>query len=112
MSSGAALVEASAGVIRRGREIAGVALEAAAADIEFARGRFTIAGTDRSIGILELAQRLRAGLKLPPELPQSLDVSRAADTPPSAFPNGCHIAEVEIDHDTGAVAVVRYAMVN
>ena len=112
MSSGAALVEASAEVIRRGREIAGVALEAAAADIEFARGRFTIAGTDRSIGILELAQRLRAGLKLPPELPQSLDVSLAADTPPSAFPNGCHIAEVEIDPDTGAVAVVRYAMVN
>jgi aerobic carbon-monoxide dehydrogenase large subunit len=112
MSSGSALAEASVEVIRRGKEIAGVALEAAAADIEFAQGRFTIAGTDRSIGLLELAQRLRSGLRLPAELPQSLDVSLAADTPPSAFPNGCHIAEVEIDPDTGWVAVVRYAMVN
>jgi aerobic carbon-monoxide dehydrogenase large subunit len=112
MASGSALVEASAEVIRRGKEIAGVALEAAAADIEFAHGRFTIAGTDRSIGLLELAQRLRAGLKLPPELPQSLDVALATNSPPSAFPNGCHIAEVEVDPDTGWVAVVRYAMVN
>jgi carbon-monoxide dehydrogenase large subunit len=112
MASGTAFVEASAEVIRRGKEIAGVALEAAAADIEFAQGRFTIAGTDRSIGLLELAARLRAGLQLPPELPPSLDVSLAVNTPPSAFPNGCHIAEVEIDPDTGWITVVRYAMVN
>jgi aerobic carbon-monoxide dehydrogenase large subunit len=112
MASGSALVEASRQVIERGKEIAGVVLEAAAADIEFGRGRFTIAGTDRSIGLLELAQKLRAGLKPPAELPQSLDVALATNSPPSAFPNGCHIAEVEIDPETGAVAVVRYAMVN
>ncbi len=112
MASGSALVEASQQVIQRGKEIAGVVLEAAVADIEFGRGRFTIAGTDRSIGLLELAQKLRAGLNLPAELPQSLDVAFATNSPPSAFPNGCHIAEVEIDPDTGAVAVVRYAMVN
>jgi aerobic carbon-monoxide dehydrogenase large subunit len=76
------------------------------------RGRFVIAGTDRSIGLLDLAARLRAGLKLPPELPQSLDVSLAANNPPSAFPNGCHIAEVEVDPETGVVAVVKYTMVN
>jgi carbon-monoxide dehydrogenase large subunit len=112
MSSGSALVEASRQVIQRGKEIAGFVLEAAAADIEFARGRFTIAGTDRSIGILELAGRLRSGLTLPSELPQTLDVALATNSPPSAFPNGCHIAEVEIDPETGRVAVVRYAMVN
>ncbi len=112
MASGSALVEASHQVIQRGKEIAGIVLEAAAADIEFGRGRFTIAGTDRSIGLLELAQKLRAGLKLPAELPQSLDVALATNSPPSAFPNGCHVAEVEIDPETGAVAVVRYAMVN
>jgi carbon-monoxide dehydrogenase large subunit len=93
-------------------EIARYMLEASAADIEFGRGRFTIAGTDRSIGLLELAQRLRSGVKLPAELPQSLDVALSTDSPPSSFPNGCHIAEVEIDPETGAVAVVRYAMVN
>ncbi len=112
MASGTALVEASEQVIARGKEIAGFVLEAAAADIVFANGRFVIAGTDRSIGLLELAQKLRADLKLPPELPQSLDVALAANTPPSAFPNGCHIAEVEIDPDTGSVAVVKYTMVN
>jgi aerobic carbon-monoxide dehydrogenase large subunit len=112
MASGTALVEASAEVIARGREVAGFVLEAAVADIEFARGRFTIAGTDRSIRLLELAQRLRSGLKLPPALPQSLDVALAINSPPSAFPNGCHIAEVEIDLETGVVAVVKYTMVN
>ena len=112
MASGTALVEASAEVVKRGREIAGYVLEAAAADIEFVRGRFVIAGTDRSISLLDLADRLHSGLKLPPELPQSLDVSLASNNPPSAFPNGCHIAEVEIDPETGVVSVVKYTMVN
>jgi len=112
VASGTAMVEASGEVIARGKELAGVVLEAASADIEFARGRFTIAGTDRSIGIMELAARLHRGIKLPPELPQSLDVGLISNNPPSSFPNGCHVAEVEIDPETGAVAVVRYAMVN
>jgi carbon-monoxide dehydrogenase large subunit len=112
MASGTAIVEASEQVIARGRDIAGFILEAATADIEFRGGRFTIAGTDRSIGLMEIAQRLRGGLKLPPELPQALDVGLATNSPPSAFPNGCHIAEVEIDPETGDVHVVRYAMVN
>ena len=49
---------------------------------------------------------------LPKELPPSLDVALVADTPPSAFPNGCHIAEVEIDPETGVIEVVKYSMVN
>ena len=112
MASGSALVEASQEVIKRGKEIAGFVLEAAAADIEYVQGRFAIAGTDRSIGLLELAAKLRSGLALPPELPQSLDVALSTNSPPSAFPNGCHIAEVEVDPETGRIAVVRYAMVN
>ncbi|HEX6842070.1 MAG TPA: xanthine dehydrogenase family protein molybdopterin-binding subunit [Stellaceae bacterium] len=112
VASGTAMVEASAQVIARGKELAGIVLEAASADIEFVRGRFTIAGTDRSIGIMDLAARLHRGIKIPPELPQSLDVGLISNNPPSSFPNGCHIAEVEIDPDTGAIAVVRYAMVN
>jgi aerobic carbon-monoxide dehydrogenase large subunit len=112
MASGTALVEASEQVVQRGKEIAGFVLEAATADIVFARGRFAIAGTDRSIGLLELAAQLRAGLRLPPELPRSLDVAHVSNNPPSAFPNGCHIAEVEVDPETGMVAVVGYAMVN
>jgi len=107
-----AFLEAADILIEQGRQIAAHVLEAAVADIEFSRGRFTIAGTDRGIGVLELAERLRAGLALPADLPQSLDVSHISDNPPFSFPNGCHVAEVEIDRDTGQVEVVRYFMVN
>ena len=112
MASGAAIVEASDKVIDKGKQIAGVALEASAADIEFRLGRFTIVGTDRGIGIMELAERLRGGMKLPEGVPATLDVSHVHEAAPSAFPNGAHVAEVEIDPDTGWVEVVKYTMVN
>ncbi len=112
MTSGAAIVEASDKVVEVGRQIAAHVLEAAAPDIEFRAGRFVIAGTDRSVGLMELAGKIHAGLALPPDLPQSLDVAHIANGPPSAFPNGCHIAEVEVDPDTGMVDVVRYTFVN
>ena len=107
-----AFLEAGDKLIEQGKQIAAHVLEASAVDIEFAHGRFTIAGTDRSIGIIELADRIRGGLTLPADLPQSLDVSHISDNPPFSFPNGCHIAEVEIDRDTGHIDVVRYFMVN
>jgi aerobic carbon-monoxide dehydrogenase large subunit len=112
MASGAAIVEAADEVIDQGRRLASVALEAAAVDIEFRNGRFVIAGTDRAIGVLELAQKIRRGLALPADGPQSLDVSLISQTIPSAFPNGCHVAEVEIDPETGVVEVVSYVSVN
>jgi carbon-monoxide dehydrogenase large subunit len=107
-----AFLEASRKVIDQGKKIAAHVLEASAADMEFDRGRFKIAGTDRSIGILELAQKLRDGLALPEDVPQTLDVAHVSDTPPSSFPNGCHVCEVEIDPDTGTIELVRYFMVN
>jgi carbon-monoxide dehydrogenase large subunit len=113
MFVGAALTESAAIVIDRGKQIASHLLEASPGDIEFKAGRFTIAGTDRSIGLLELAARLRSEIKLPAGLPTSLDVDHVLKDPvPSAFPNGCHIAEVEIDPETGATFVVRYTAVN
>ena len=112
MTSGKAIVEAGEKVIEKGREIAAHVLEAAAADIEFRAGRFTIAGTDRSVGLMELAEKLHAGLELPAGVPRSLDVANISDGPPSAFPNGCHIAEVEVDPATGVAEVVRYTFVN
>jgi aerobic carbon-monoxide dehydrogenase large subunit len=111
-TSGAAIVEAGDKVIAQGKEIAAFVLEAAVIDIEFADGRFTIAGTDRSIGLVELAEKLRAGLALPDGLPRSLDVRHVSDGAASVFPNGCHVAEVEIDPDTGVAEVVKYTMVN
>ncbi len=112
MASGAAIVEASEKVVDNGKKIASVVLEAAVADIEFQRGRFAIVGTDRGIGIMELAERLRGGLKLPEGTPASLDVKHVHEAAPSAYPNGCHVCEVEVDPETGVVEVVKYAMVN
>ena len=112
MASGAAIIEASQKVVELGKQAASAVLEAAVADIEFAQGRFTIAGTDRSIGIMELAKKLRGGARLPADAPKSLDVKHIFDNAPAAYPNGCHIAEVEIDPDTGVTEVVKYVMVN
>lgn len=110
-ASGMAIVEASQKVIAKGKSAAAHLLETAEADIEFADGRFTVAGTDRNIGIMDLAQRLQ-GAELPEGVPASLDVDHTTEGVPSAFPNGCHVAEVEIDPDTGVTRVVRYTAVN
>ena len=110
-ATGTAIVEASVFVVEKGKKAAAHFLEAAEADIEFAGGRFTIAGTDRSIGILELAERLR-DREMPEGVPSSLDVDHATKEIPSTFPNGCHVAEVEIDPETGVVKIVRYSGVN
>ncbi|WP_299567186.1 xanthine dehydrogenase family protein molybdopterin-binding subunit [Enterovirga sp.] len=112
MASGAAIVEASQKVIGIGRVVAAELLEAGVADIEFRNGRFEIAGTDRGIGIMDLAAQLRAGVELPDGVPRSLDVKHVHELSPSAYPNGCHVAEVEIDPETGTIEVVRYTMVN
>jgi carbon-monoxide dehydrogenase large subunit len=114
MHSGTAIVEASAKIIEKGKEAASHILEAAPSDIEFQHGRFVIAGTDRSISVMELAQTLRNGAaRLPPDAPKSLDVTHISDGPSApTFPNGCHVAEVEVDPDTGVVEVIKYVCVN
>jgi len=110
-ASGMAIVEASRLVIDKGKRAAAHMLEASEADIEFADGAFTIAGTDRSIDIMELAKKLHDG-KMPDGVPDSLDVDHTSEPVPSAFPNGCHVAEVEVDPETGVVQIVRYSAVN
>ena len=115
IASGTALIEAAELVIEKAREAAAFVLEAATVDIEFDKGSLGIVGTDRRIGLIELARQVRllaATGKAAPELPASLDVAHVSNNPPSAFPNGCHIAEVEIDPETGVVEVAAYAMVN
>ena len=112
MNGGGAIAAAGTEVIEKGRKIAAHVLEAAVADIEFSRGRFSIAGTDRGIGIMDLAEKLHAGPALPDGIPATLDVSLIFPGVPSAFPNGCHVAEVEIDPQTGEIDVIKYNMVN
>jgi carbon-monoxide dehydrogenase large subunit len=102
MMGGGALAQASDLVIKKGLELAAEALEAAAADIEFGSGEFVVSGTDRRISLMELAAKY----------PGKLDTTHVTEVIPSAFPNGCHVCEVEIDPDTGVVEVVRYNSVN
>jgi aerobic carbon-monoxide dehydrogenase large subunit len=117
MASGTAIVEAAELVRENGRKIAAHVLEAAEADIEFeivrGGGQFCIAGTDRAMGLMELAEQIRTGaVTLPDGVPTTLSVSHVAESPPFAYPNGCHVAEVEVDPETGVSEVVRYCMVN
>jgi carbon-monoxide dehydrogenase large subunit len=113
ISTGSALMAAASVVIENGRQVAGHVLEAAVEDIDFEYGRLTIPGTDRGIGIMELSEQARL-LNGGPDgaLPTALDANISEDTPPSAFPNGCHVAEVEIDPATGVTALVRYSVVD
>ena len=110
-ASGAAIVEASKLVIEKGKQAAAHVLEASAGDMEFANGHFTIAGTDRSIAIMDLAATLR-NAPMPDGAPSSLDVDHTIQGVPSTFPNGCHVAEVEVDPDTGVVRIVNYTGIN
>ena len=112
MLSGTAVMEAAAKVVAQGKTVASHVLEASADDIEFTQGRFVIAGTDRSIGIMDLAECVRGGLKLADGTTASLDVTHVTEAIPGAFPNGCHVAEVEIDPETGVTQVVKYSAVN
>lgn len=112
MMAGSAGVLACDAAIVRGRGIAGHLFEAAAADIEFEAGKFRLAGTDREIGILDLAARARTLTDLPAELAGGMDNVAQFVSPQMSFPNGCHVCEVEIDPQTGVVQVVGYSAVD
>lgn len=111
IAAGGAFYEAATEVIEKGKAVAGHVLEAAVEDIEFENGDFRISGTDRTINLLDLAAKARE-LGGANGLPDSLDVNLVHDTAPSAFPNGVHVAEVEIDPDTGVTEVVKYTVVD
>jgi len=112
-SEGQAILLTTATVIEKGKQAASEHLEAAVADIEFTpvQGRFSVVGTDRGVNILDLAriQRERAARGEPATL---LDAAEVAEIQFHTFPNGCHIAEVEVDPDTGIVEVPRYIVVD
>ena len=102
---GTAIWHASAEIIAKGTRIATEALEAAEADIRFADGRFVVAGTDRSVALLDVAALAR-------DKGTPLDTYHAWTREWMTFPNGAHVAEVEIDRDTGQVSLARYTAVD
>ena len=112
MAGGSALRAAADEIIERGRRFAAHFLEADAADIVFADGQFTIAGTDRSLPLAEVAQKSFIPIGLPSELGVGLQGAGGFSVGLPSFPNGCHICEVEIDPETGSVALDRYIVVD
>ncbi|MCQ3943597.1 MAG: xanthine dehydrogenase family protein molybdopterin-binding subunit, partial [Alphaproteobacteria bacterium] len=110
ITAGGATVHATETMLRKGRAIASHVLEAAEKDIAYRNGVFEVSGTDRRIGLFELAEQARA-LAKSGAIAEDLDTKVATDTP-QAFPNGCHIAEVEIDPQTGTTRVVAYIAVD
>ena len=102
-TAGSAINHASERAVATGRELAGDALEAAAVDIEYVEGVFQVAGTDRRIGLFELAARQ-------PDRRIFIDATSKVNGP--SWPNGCHICEVEVDPETGVVEIVSYVSAN
>jgi len=109
---GAALYEAGRTIIGKGMQLASHLLEVSAKDISFADGVFSVPGTDLRIDLLELAKVARDPAKLPPGMAAGLDTTHQRVPPAQTFPNGCHVVEVEIDPETGTVAIERYTIVD
>ncbi|RMF16742.1 MAG: xanthine dehydrogenase family protein molybdopterin-binding subunit [Alphaproteobacteria bacterium] len=109
---GNACVVAADALIARGREV-WAALEEGleAEDVEYAAGEFFSRRSNRRIGLFELAELARSA-ELPEELAGGLDIAATYTRPASTFPNGCHIAEVEVDPETGVTRMVRYTVVD
>jgi carbon-monoxide dehydrogenase large subunit len=106
---GSALDRAAMKIIAKGKAIAAHLLEAATADVEFSAGWFSVAGTDRRIDFAAVARAAHVPHDYPLEtLEPGLEESAFYDPPNFAFSNGVHVAEVEVDCDTGAVHVVAY----
>ncbi len=110
VTGGTAIVRAAETVLHKGRKLASDALEAAEADLVYEAGSFVVTGTDRRIGLFDLAVRAK-DRRQSGDIAEDLDTKLTANTP-QTFPNGCHIAELEIDPDTGATALVGYTAVD
>jgi aerobic carbon-monoxide dehydrogenase large subunit len=110
---GSALVKAMDKIVAKGKKIAAHLLEAAEADIEFKDGKFTVAGTDKAKTLGEVAFAAYVPHNYPLDvLEPGLDETAFYDPKNFTFPGGCHVAEVEVDPDTGAVTLVNFTAVD
>jgi carbon-monoxide dehydrogenase large subunit len=104
MCAGTAVVVTADVMLAKGKKVASALLEASESDIQFKNGSFEVVGTDRKISLFETARRAK-------DMGENLDSKEKAEAP-LTFPNGCHIAEVEIDPDTGFIDLVTYTAVD
>ncbi|HEY3911537.1 MAG TPA: xanthine dehydrogenase family protein molybdopterin-binding subunit [Stellaceae bacterium] len=105
---GSAIVKAMDKIVEKGRKIAAHLLEAAEADVEFKDGNFTVAGTDRAKSLAEVALTAYVPHNYPEDLEPGLDETSFYDPKNFTYPSGAHIAEIEIDPETGHATVVNF----
>ena len=110
MTVGHSLVKAIDTILAKGKPIAAAMLEAGETDIVYKDGRFEVVGTDRRVTLFEVASHA-AALKKRGEIAEDLDTKTTTETP-LTFPNGVHIAEVEIDPETGHMTIPAYTAVD
>jgi carbon-monoxide dehydrogenase large subunit len=108
--AGMAIQDGADKVIEKGTEVAAHLLEVAVGDVRFdaGEGRFTIVGTDRHIDLLAVAAAARDAAALPEGMEPGLDAEGRYEFAGATVPNGCHIAEVEIEPETGVVEIIDY----
>ena len=99
------MIMAAEKIIAKGRRIAAHMMEAGEHDIEFEHGRFVVAGTDKAVGLAEVARAAFVPARLPAGTEPGLFETGTFAGGERTYPNGCHISEVEIDPDTGEVRV-------
>jgi len=109
---GASIQLAAEKIIAKCKPLVAHHLEVAVEDIEFDDGIFTVAGTDKNMGLADAARHAHNFMTAPPGFELGLDEWASWSPPAPTFPNGCHIAEVEIDPDTGQTDITRYCMVD
>jgi carbon-monoxide dehydrogenase large subunit len=112
VAGGAAAVTAIDRVVERGKRIAAHLLEASPADIAFTPGRFEVAGTDRAVTLAQVARAAYTPGQRPPGEDVGLGAQAAVAPGNATFPNGCHLCEVEVDPETGAVTLESYVVVD
>ncbi len=110
--AGTAIYKAVDKVIEKSKKIAAHLMEAAAEDIEFEDGTFTVAGTDRTVTFQEVAETAFSPNKLPPDIEIGLYETATWSPDEANVPNSAHVCEVEIDPDTGVTKIVRYTAVH
>jgi carbon-monoxide dehydrogenase large subunit len=109
---GAALYEAGRTIVSKGSQIAAHLLEVSTQDVTFADGVFGVPGTDLRVDLFQVAKAARDPTRLPTGMEPGLDTTHQRVPPAQTFPNGCHIVEIEIDPNTGEVAIERYTAVD
>ncbi|HTI87494.1 MAG TPA: xanthine dehydrogenase family protein molybdopterin-binding subunit [Alphaproteobacteria bacterium] len=109
---GAAVLAATDKIIAKGRRIAARMLETTPEDIQFDGGAFSTPKTNRRLTVQEVAKASLEPKNLPDGDEPGLLATAVFHNPAENFPNGCHICEVEIDHDTGTIEIVRYSVVD